>query len=376
MLLSPPAAVCRVVSGCVLASFLVAAAPLHAANLFDPALRFRAIRTEHFIIYFHQGAEPLARKLAAIAEQTWTALSQPFRVAPPARTHVVLVDQSELANGYATPVPYDTIVITTAWPAGYEFIGNADDWLQLVFTHEFTHIVHLDRSEGWARLVRRVLGRTPVAFPNLYLPIWQIEGLATFEESALTDAGRLHAGDFTAVLAEAARHGALEPLDRVNGGLTDWPGGNASYAYGLGFHHYLADRFGAETLGELAEASARRVPFTASRVFKRIYGESLGTLWQDYKRSLVDNAAPPAAPDGATQLTHHGFVVSGPRFDRFACDRCAGQVVYSVRTPHGFPSLNRLSLDGSAAGAALLQRPKQLTTRYLGSGNPAQRCSV
>ncbi len=96
-------------------------------------------------------------------------------------------------------------MIAAAWPAGSEFIGNIDDWLRLVFTHEFTHIVHLDRSEGWARAVRAVFGRTPIAFPNLYLPTWQIEGLATYEESALTGVGRLHAGDFGAIVGEEVR---------------------------------------------------------------------------------------------------------------------------------------------------------------------------
>src|SRR5207245_4968412 len=122
-------------------------------------------------------------------------------------THVVLVDQTELASGSATSVPRDTIVVTATWPAGSEFIGRTDDWLRLVFTHEFTHIVHLDRSEGWARAVRAVFGRTPLAFPNLFLPTWQIEGLATYEESLITGEGRLHAGDFRAIVREAARSG-------------------------------------------------------------------------------------------------------------------------------------------------------------------------
>jgi hypothetical protein len=341
--------------------------PVHAASLFDPALRFRTIPTEHFVIYFHQGAEPLARRLAALAEETWMALWRPLGVQPPPRTHVVLVDQSELANGSATPVPYNTVIVTTAWPAGYEVIGEIDDWLRLVFTHEFTHIVHLDRSEGWARAIRRLFGRMPIGFPNLYLPTWQIEGLATYEESALTGQGRLHAGDFGAVLREAARQHVLEPIDRVNGGLTDWPEGNAPYAYGLGFHQYLADRFGADTLAQLADATARRVPFTASRVFKRVYGASLGTLWHEYERSLLDNA-PAAPPDTATvRLTHHGFVVSGPRFDRFASETSGAEIVYSIRTPHGFPALERVAVDVGTPAMTVRARPKQLTRRYLGS---------
>ena len=36
-----------------------------AASTFDPALRFRVLPTDHFIIYFHQGEERLARRLAA-----------------------------------------------------------------------------------------------------------------------------------------------------------------------------------------------------------------------------------------------------------------------------------------------------------------------
>ena len=49
-----------------------------------------------------------------------------------------------------------------------------------------------------------MFGRLPLAFPNLFLPTWQIEGLATYEESAITGTGRLHAGDFRAIVAEAA----------------------------------------------------------------------------------------------------------------------------------------------------------------------------
>jgi Tol biopolymer transport system component len=340
-----------------------------AASLFDPALRFRTLPTEHFVIYFHQGEDRLAERLAVIAEQTWQALRRPLGVAPPRRTHVVLADQTDLANGYATPLPYDTIVIYTVWPSGDAF--NFDDWLRLVFTHEFTHIVHLDRSEGWARVARSVFGRTPLAFPNLFLPAWQIEGLATYQESAITGTGRLHAGDFRAIVEEAARGRALEPLDRVNGGLTDWPGGAAPYAYGVGFHQYLVDRFGPGKLAALAEATARRLPYTGWPAFKRVYGEPIGGLWRQYRASAAARvaAAPPAsAATSVTRLTDHGFSVRGPRFDRFPCAGCAAEIVYSASNPHGFPALYRVGLDGA--------RSRQVTTRYLGSTTAIGRNAV
>ncbi len=341
--------------------FVVAlAASAGATTPFDPAHRFRTLETTHFSIHFHQGEEGMARRLAAIAEDVWRRLEPPLGVRPPPHTEVVLADWTELSNGFATPVPYDTVVVTAAWPSGAEFIGRTDDWLRLVFTHEFTHIVHLDRSEGWARAVRQVFGRLPLAFPNVYLPEWQIEGLATYEESALTGEGRLHAGDFGAIVDEAARCGRFEPLDRVNGGVSAWPSDYGAYAYGAGFHRYLADRFGLESLAALAAVTARRVPYTASRAFDEVYGESLGVLWREYQNAssragaAIDNDPTPAA--GARRLTRQGFIVAGPRFDRFSR---AQRIIYSARGPDGFPTLYAVPTDGS--------RPTALAERYLGS---------
>jgi hypothetical protein len=331
-----------------------------AATRVDPALRFRQLTTGHFVIYFHQGEDRLAQRLARIAEDTWEVLRIRLGHEPPRRTHVVLADQTELANGWATPLPYPTILLAASWPQGSEFIGNTDDWLRLVFIHEFTHIVHLDRSRGWARAVRSVFGRVPVAFPNLFLPTWQIEGMATYFESAISGRGRLYAPDFREVERAPAREGLLFPLDRANGGLTAWPAGLAPYAYGLGFHQYLSDRFGADRLTLLSERTAGRVPYTASRSFRAIFGASLGTLWSDYQRQLRDKATAAAPPvDGSRQLTHDGFTVLGPRFAPPACKGCDQEIVYSARSPHGFPELKAIRIDGA--------EPRALTSRYLGS---------
>ena len=358
----------RAVSGWLVFALALAflTADVHASSTFDPALRFRMMRTEHFIIYFHQGEERLANRLASIAEDTWRALQRPFGLTPPRLTHVVLADQTEIANGYATPLPYDTVVIYTVAPSGFEF--DFDNWLQLAFTHEFTHIIHLDRSEGWARAVRSIFGRTIIGFPNLFLPLWQIEGLATYEESVITGEGRLHAGDFRAIVDEAARARALEPLDRVNGGLTDWPGGTSVYAYGAGFHQYLADRFGADRLAALADATARSLPYTGSRAFKQIYGEPLGALWREYEATLSATLSPAPADANLRRLTHQGFEVSGPRFDRFVCQGCPPEILYSAINPHGFPALYRVDLNGS--------EPRRITTRYTGSTTAIGRDEV
>jgi len=345
----------------LVAAALSMAAQAQAASFLDPALHFQKLTTAHFVIYFHQGEDRIAARLAGIAEEQWPKVGAALGVRAPRRTHVILADQSELANGWASPLPYDTIFITAAAPPGSDFIGRTDDWLRLVFTHEFTHIVHLDRSEGWARVFRGVFGRTSVAFPNLWLPTWQIEGLASYEESAITGEGRLHAGDFRAVELEAARTRRAEPLDRVNGGLTDWPGGFAPYAFGLGFHDYLSQRFGEDRFGQLASRTSRSLPYFGSRAFKKVYGESLGTLWRDYERSLSDKASRVKSSNlpNPMRLTHDGFSVFGPRFVAADCAGCPPAIIYTVRNPDGFPSLN---VVGGSGGPS-----RRLADRYLGS---------
>ncbi|PYR37495.1 MAG: hypothetical protein DMF89_06485 [Acidobacteria bacterium] len=347
---------------------LGAAVGANAASFIDPALRFRTLRTAHFAIHFHQGEEGLAARLGAIAESVWLRMRDTFHRMPPRVTEVILADQSEVAAGWATPIPYNTIYITPSAPAGSEYIGRTDDWLRLVFTHEFTHIMHLDWSAGWARVFHGLFGRTVLAFPNLFLPTWQVEGLATWAESTLAGEGRLHAGDFRAIVREAALTHRVEPLDRINGGLADWPAGLAPYAYGAGLHEYLADQFGEEALAQLAKETARSLPYLGSRAFRTVFGESLGSLWRRYVSSLEGSVAIPAdtpgftvyvAPSPPERLTHHGHVVLGPRFAPAPCSTCSQEIIYSIRSPHGFPALRRIEPNGSGA--------LELTTRYLGS---------
>src|SRR5262249_22175572 len=142
-----------------------------AANRYDPRLRFRTIRTEHFDVHFHQREELMGRRLAGIAERVRSQFEPVFGVAR-GRVQIILVDQSDLSNGWATPFPYDAIEIAAVPPAPETLIGNATDWLELAFTHEYTHILHLDRSRGFMQGVRYLFGRAPLVFSNTFLPVW------------------------------------------------------------------------------------------------------------------------------------------------------------------------------------------------------------
>ena len=319
------------------------------ASRYDPRLQFRTIATPRFDIHFHQGEEEAARRVARIAEDVAASLDRTLGAAA-GRVQVILVNQDDLSNGWATPVPYNLIEIGVTGPRGESIIGNVDDWLRLVFTHEYTHVVHLGRSGGWIGALRRALGRHPALFPNMSQPAWSIEGIATFEESAQTGRGRVHAGDFRQIVTSAASASRFEPLDRAGGGLDDWPAGNTPYAYGALFHRFLADRYGTESLRRLTDETGRRLPYFGAPAFRRVFGRSLGDLWSDFEAET--SSRPPTASGAATRLTRHGFTVSGPRFDAH------GRVYYSTLNPDGFPALMMIQ-----PGAT---EPRTVTTRYLG----------
>ena len=320
------------------------------AGPYDPALRFFTHRTPHFQILYHQGEDVLAARLATIAEATHVRLTSAWGLADKRLTHVVLVDQTDLPNGSATVVPWNAIVIYPVPPSGASTIGNTDDWLEYVFTHEYAHILHLDRSRGWARLARGLFGRSVIAFPNLTLPLWQIEGIATLTESE-DGAGRLHAGDFREVVDTAARAGRFEPLDRINGGLVDWPSGQAWYAYGARFHQYLVRAHGPEKLRDLADRTAGRLPFLTAGAFKRVYGKSLGQLWTEFRQSVTVEVAREAL-SGARAITQLGFLVDGPR------EAPDGSIYFTANDAHRFPAIYRLTPGRS--------RPERVVTRYGG----------
>lgn len=353
-------------SSCALLLLLTFAPAARGSTRYDHTLRFRVLATPHFRIYFHDGEDQVARRLAAVAERVHGALTGRLATAPRGPTHLILVDQADVPNGWASPLPYNTIEITATAPTSGDIIGHTNDWLTMVFTHEYTHILHLDRSEGWAAGLRRVFGRAPLLMPNLFIPAWQIEGLATFEESATTGAGRLNAGDFGAIVGRALIAGRFEPIDRVSGWLVDWPWGNAPYAYGGFFHKYLADRFGDARLAELAKRTAGRVPYLSSGAFKSVFGRSLGQLWREFAEGPGVSSTRSEGWPAARRLTRHGFIVSGPRYTRGgpvghgdAAGATDPRIVYSARNPHRFPAI--LSIDPTST-----PRPRPIATRFLG----------
>lgn len=162
-------------------------APGLAGAQYDPSFKWSTLETPHFRLHFHDGEEALAQHAARAAEAARARLL-PLIGHAPELTEVVLSDDSDYANGFATALFYPNIHLYAAPPDDLDELNDYDDWLWVLIAHEYTHIAHLDDVRGIPRLVNRIFGELDV--PNGAQPRWFIEGLAVYEESALSSGGR------------------------------------------------------------------------------------------------------------------------------------------------------------------------------------------
>ena len=252
---------------------------------------WRTLTTEHFRVTFPSGLDALGRRAAAIAEVAYERLSRDFLEPREGRIDLLVTDHSDESNGYASVVPSNRITVYARPPVDGPSLTYFDDWMELVVTHELAHIVHLDHTGNpIGRLLRGVFGRADGGwpyFPGIATPGWVIEGLATWYESDLTAAGRVHGTFHETVLRTAVLEGRFEGLGQASGASPLWPGGSRPYAYGSMFFEYLLDRYGDERMTEFAEAVAGQwIPYRLDAAGRSAFGVSLSRAWRDWADSL------------------------------------------------------------------------------------------
>ena len=219
---------------------------------FDPAFTWTTLETPHFIVHYHQGEEGIAKRVAVIAEDVHTRLVPRIKWEPKEKTRFVLADSSDEANGMATPLPYNRVVLYLTQPVGEPGFGTTayDEWLRTLITHEYTHILHLDMVGGVPEVIQDIFGR--IYFPNLFEPIWMIEGLATYEETEQTAGGRGRSPGSEMVLRLAVLEDRFPDLSQATVYPERWPRGDTPYLFGEAFTRYIADTYGREKLADIS----------------------------------------------------------------------------------------------------------------------------
>ncbi|MGH7555279.1 MAG: hypothetical protein ACREMQ_19930, partial [Longimicrobiales bacterium] len=290
-----------------------------------PTGRWQTIESAHFRVTFAGGLDDLARQAAERAEAAHRRLAATLTRAPTGRIDILITDNVDVTNGFATPFPSNRIVIFARPPVDVQGLDYNRDWIDLVVTHELTHIFHLDRAGRLGMAIRSVFGRLPLIwplFPAVGTPRWNIEGLATHVESDFTGMGRVHGSYHEMVVRTAVLEGRFDPFDRVTASSPIWPGDERVYIYGSLYLDHLAKMYGEDVRGRMIGQTASSIipPFLwFGGVGRRTLGTTWGRAyraWHDTLRAQYGRQADSLRASRLTEperITTHGRYAFFPR---------------------------------------------------------------
>ncbi len=256
-----------------------------------PNAHWLTLETPHFEIHYYPEEGAFAERAAHYGERAYRLITRYLDWRPSGRVSMTLMDHVDTANGDASSLPYNFIHAYAVPPDNLDELSDFDDYVKLLVTHEFTHVVHLDTILSWCpRLLNTIFGK--MYAPNLSQPTWFIEGLAVLMESRHTTAGRVRSTFFDMHLRVPFLEGRLLSLDKVTAIPLEYPEGTAAYLYGSSLLRYVEDIYGPEKIREIShrygdECIAGGLNRVTGRAVGRGYAEVFGEgLWEAWRRSL------------------------------------------------------------------------------------------
>lgn len=252
-----------------------------------PSLKWYQINTANFRILYPLGFDQQAQRMANTLEHIREPEAASMGVKPK-KISVLLQNQSSISNGFVTLAPRRSEFFTM--PAqDYNFAGT-NDWLNLLASHEYRHIVQFQQSiTGFNKLVYYVFGQTAVAgMAFVAVPQWFWEGDAVATETAFTHSGRGRIPNFDLLF----RTNLLErkTFNYHKQYLRSYKH-NIPNHYVLGYHmvSYLRKKTGdAEIWNRIVKRawSVPFIPFTFSRAIKKETGLHVVDLYKEMAADL------------------------------------------------------------------------------------------
>lgn len=260
--------------------------PRSVEALDDPSIVYKTIETPHFYVHFDQKMGDLAWRVATISEEAYELLTPVLGWEPAGKTHVVVTDKSDTANGSANVYGRNRMTIFAMPPEPEGVLGYYDDWLRILVYHEFTHILHLDTRGGLAPIINWFIGKQ--LSPNQTLPRWYTEGLATLYESLQTGTGRVFSSRYRMWLRVASLEDEFLSLGEITGLPIGWPQGNAAYLYGGFFLDYITRTYGQDFIRRFNhEYGSRLIPWSINHSARTVGEKDFDELWEEFTAHIA-----------------------------------------------------------------------------------------
>ena len=346
--------------------FLAGAMPVVQAQvLSDPNILmpefpsdWKTLDTPHFRIHHEAKHKEYAQKMATMAERVHDKLTPWLGWQPKEPTEVVLLDTIDTSNGRATPLPFNLITMYMFPPVDGELMDQSP-WIEMVFTHEYVHILHLDMADGFPMALRNILGRstnffTLFEFPQLFSPTWVVEGIAVYGESTLagehgnaTQYGRLNSAFYEAMMRMEVKRG-LRSLTEVSfNSRHRWPYGIV-YLYGAYFFKFVEANYGREAVSNYIRIyGSNIIPFRMDKRSKQIFKKPANEVWAEFQHYLIQRFVPQLAAIKQQHRILTAPVYTAPFNNTELTAASNGDVYFLHDDESSSTQVRRIAADGS-----------------------------
>ncbi len=260
-----------------------------------PSVKWYQLNTPNFRLLYPKGFDVQAQRVANTLETIREPEGKTMG-AVPRKISVILQNQSAISNGFVTLAPRRSEFY--AMPSqNYNFMGN-NDWLDLLSSHEYRHMVQFQRSvTGFNKFVSYVFGQRAVAgMAFAAAPQWFWEGDAVATETAFTHSGRGRIPNFDMLFRTNIMEGRTFNYHKQY--LRSYKH-NIPNHYVLGYNlvSYLRKKTGDPLIWEKVTGrswSIPFIPFTFSNALKKetgmyvtdLYKEMAAERKKDYEKAI------------------------------------------------------------------------------------------
>jgi hypothetical protein len=267
---------------------------------YHPELNWKQFETEHFIVVFHDGTKNSAIRAAEIAESVYDEITAVYDYRPENKFYLIMKDIDDYSNGAAYFLD-DKMEIYTEH-LDYDLRGT-HQWLKDVITHEFIHMIHIQKSltspknvpfgtlqwigyekERRKDVVRGFPNRI-VGLPILFfrIPPWLAEGVAQYQ----TEQRRYDYRDTQRemILRDRFLNDNILSLEELSIFGKSSIGNESVYNQGFSLVDYIVDEYGQESLEKISQSNQEFSALTdySETVFTSNFGKSLEAIFEDWK---------------------------------------------------------------------------------------------
>jgi Tol biopolymer transport system component len=268
-----------------------------------PELIWETIETEHFLVHYHQGTVRTANAVAEIAEDIYPHVTGLYQYEPGGKVEFIIKDTQDYANGAA--YFFDNKI--EIWSENLDYIlRGTHNWLRDVITHEYTHIISLQKAlkfprrlpVGWFQAFGYEEGRRPdvvrgfpdviVSYPfaGITVPVWFAEGVCQYQtEPKKFDYRDSHR---EMILRDRVKTGNLFSFDKMSTFGKNSIGNESSYNQGFSFVKYLSGQYGDTVVAKLAARAGSPTTVSFKSVIKKVTGvagEDLHRQWHEHLKT-------------------------------------------------------------------------------------------